>query len=90
MEDDRVNKNAGWKIVQSIGMELDAALAIAGGTFFSAGLTPDIVALQQANSVEWRNEWKEFFNSLNWYNSILETASILAGVLEEADYSKLR
>jgi DNA-binding transcriptional ArsR family regulator len=81
-------KNAGWKIVQSISMELDAALAIAGGSFLAVGVTPDIVALQQANSDEWKKEWKTFYDSMNWYSSVMETASILTGVLEEPDYSK--
>lgn len=88
MTETRELKNAGWKQVQSIGMELDAALAIAGGNFLIAGLTPEIVALAQANSEEWKNEWENFFGSMNWYSSVLETASILSGVLEEADYSR--
>lgn len=78
---------AGWKIIQSISMELDAALSIAGGHFLAAGLTPEIVALQQSNSVEWKKEWDVFFGSMNWYNSTMEYAAILAGVQNEADYS---
>lgn len=80
--------NAGWKVVQSIAMEMDAALAIAGGSFLSAGLTPDTLYLQQANSETWRSDWNDFFGSMNWYASILETLSVLTGELESNDYSR--
>lgn len=80
--------NAGWKVVQSIAMEMDAALAIAGGSFLSAGLTPDTLYLQQANSETWKSDWNDFFGSMNWYASILETLSVLTGELESNDYSR--
>jgi ArsR family transcriptional regulator len=79
---------AGWKIVESIGVELDAAIANASGTFLAAGITPELIALQQTSSDEWKNEFTELYGSMNWYSSVLETASILTGVLEEADYSQ--
>ncbi len=80
--------NAGWKVVRSIAMEMDAALAIAGGSFLSAGLTPDTLFLQQAISDDWKVEWDGFFGSMNWYASILETLSVLTGELEADDYSR--
>jgi len=85
-DDENVLPNAGWKVIQSIGMELDAAIAIAGGSFFGAGLTPEIAPLHET-SEEWQSQWKDFFGSMNWYSSVLETASFLSGMMEEADYS---
>ena len=82
------NKSAGWKIIQSICMELDAALTFAGGNYFAAGTTPELIPLRQANSDDWLKEWNTYYGDMNWFCSVLETASILAGVLEEADYSR--
>ncbi len=80
--------SGGWKLVQSIAMELDTALAIAGGRFMSGGLTPDVIPLRQANSPEWMKEWDDIYGSIHWYSSVLESAAILAGVLDESDYSR--
>jgi DNA-binding transcriptional ArsR family regulator len=85
-DDENGLPNAGWKVIQSIGMELDAALAIAGGSFMAAGLTSEIAPLQK-NSPEWQDGWKEFYGSMNWYSSVFESACILTGHLGEADYS---
>lgn len=85
----KVNPHAGWKVAQSMAMELDAALAIAGGSFLSAGLTPETLILHEANSENWISDWNSFFGSMNWYASILETLSVLTGGLEEVDYSRL-
>lgn len=88
MSESPEKKSAGWKIVQSICMELDAALTFAGGNYFAAGTTPELIPLRQANSDDWLKEWDIYYGDMNWFCSVLETASILAGVLEEADYSR--
>lgn len=77
----------GWKIVQSAAMEIDAALAIAGGSFPRAGLTADIKPLQDAPE-DWKALWSVFFKDMAWYSSILENTAVMAGVLDEPDYSR--
>ena len=77
----------GWKIVQSAAMEMDAALAIAGGSFPRAGLTADIKPLQDAPE-DWKALWSVFFKEMTWYSSILENIAVMAGVLDEPDYSR--
>ena len=77
----------GWKIVQSAAMEMDAALAIAGGSFPRAGLTADIKPLQDAPE-DWKALWSVFFKEMTWYSSILENIAEMAGVLDEPDYSR--
>lgn len=81
-------EKTGWKIVESIGLELDAAIAITGGTFLVGGITSEIMALQQTISADWQEEYSNLYGSMKWFCSVLETASILTGVLDEADYSR--
>lgn len=79
---------AGWKIVQSMPMELDAALGIAGGRFGAGSLSTGIVALRQSCPTDWMDEWPEFYGTMTWFANVLETASLVSGVLEESDYSR--
>jgi DNA-binding transcriptional ArsR family regulator len=79
---------AGWKIIQSICMELDAALTIAGERFIAARLTPEFNALAEAVPESWKVEYATFYEDMTWYGSCMEHAAILAGVLEESDYEK--
>ncbi|NLF50015.1 MAG: winged helix-turn-helix transcriptional regulator [Leptolinea sp.] len=79
--------NAGWKIVQSMPMELDAALGIAGRRFGAGSLSTGIVALRQSCPTDWMEEWHEFYGTMTWFANVLETASLVSGVLEESDYS---
>ncbi len=80
--------HTGWKITQSIAMELDTALAIAGGRFMAGGLPPEIMTLRQSCPDDWLEEWQEYFGSMNWFANVLETASMIAGALDESDYSR--
>ncbi len=80
--------NAGWKIVQSISMELDTAIGIAGGWLGAGSVSSEILELRQSCPSDWMEEWQEFYGSMPWFSSILETASVLSGVLEEQDYSR--
>jgi DNA-binding transcriptional ArsR family regulator len=83
------NQNhTGWKITQSISMELDVALSIAGERFIAARLTPEFNALAEATPPDWKSEYPVFFNDMSWYSSCMEYAAILAGVLDEPDYAK--
>jgi len=88
MDKGRMSSNSGWKITRSITMELDAALGIAGGSFLAGSITPNTQYLHQSVSSEWIEDWNTFFHPMDWFCSILETSAILAGVLDESDYSR--
>jgi DNA-binding transcriptional ArsR family regulator len=79
--------NYGWQIIRSATMDLDVGLAMAGGSFPRAGITSDILALQE-NPDDWKAEWQVYFGNMGWFSSVLEYAGFLAGVLDESDYSK--
>lgn len=77
----------GWQIVRSATMDLDVGLAMAGGSFPRAGITSDILALQEIPD-DWKAEWQVYFGNMGWFSSVMEHAGFLAGVLDEPDYSK--
>jgi len=81
------NNKFGWQIVRSATMDLDVGLAMAGGSFPRAGMTSDILPLQE-NPENWKVEWQVYFGNMGWFSSVLEYAGFLAGVLDEPDYSK--
>lgn len=78
-------KTNGWQIVRSATLDLDVGLAMAGGSFPRAGMTSDILPLQDTPE-DWKAEWGVYFGNMGWFSSVMENAGFLAGVLDEPDY----
>jgi DNA-binding transcriptional ArsR family regulator len=79
---------AGWKISQSIALELDAALAIGNGHLVAARMSPEFEELIHVVPTDWKSEWNELQGSLNWFHAVMEYAAVLSGVLDEGDYTR--
>jgi len=80
-------KKFGWQIIKSATLDLDVGLAMAGGSFPRAGITSDILALQDTPA-DWKEEWRFYFGDMGWFSSILEHAGFLADVMDEPDYAR--
>jgi ArsR family transcriptional regulator, arsenate/arsenite/antimonite-responsive transcriptional repressor len=79
------HSQAGWSLCQSIAAELDVYLGAVSGA--QAGLAvprpgPDHVA------PDWKAQWSEFLGRPRPFPGVLGTLAYLAGVEEEADYSR--
>lgn len=79
---------AGWTIGESIAMELDAALSIAGGYLWPGELRTESLGWLHALPADWQEQWPEFLGGLGGFVSLLETLAYLAGVILENDYSR--
>ena len=88
MQDLMYQNRPGWKITQSIAMEMDAALAIACGHLAAARMSPEFEAIHHSVPEDWKLEWEDIQSSVNWFNAVLEYAAVMSGVLEEADYTR--
>lgn len=75
-----------WAVGQSAPLELDHALAVAGGGYSPGALSPEHAALAQRLAPEWRAEWSRFLGAPRSAVGTLELAASLAGVLTAADY----
>ncbi len=81
-------ENGGWRIGQSIALELDVALMTASEFFIGANLSDEVLAFFQSVSSDWQKEYQELVGESRNFLAVLETAAYLAGSLFESDYSR--
>lgn len=81
--------NGGWRIGQSIGLELDVALMSASKYFIGANLSQDVMDFFQSVSAEWQEEYKALVGEPRNFQAVLEPAARLAGCLFDSDYSRV-
>jgi hypothetical protein len=80
-------ENGGWRIGQSIVMELDVALMAAGEDIIGANLSAEVMAFFQSVSTDWQDEYRALVGDSRNFLPVLETAANLAGTDFESDYS---
>ncbi len=81
-----MTERGGWRVEQSIAMELDMAITTVYGYFGIYGLTEDVAAMLQDCSKDWIAEGYQYIESGNRMISIMEIIARLCGVLLESDY----
>jgi DNA-binding transcriptional ArsR family regulator len=88
MQDQDTPSSAGWRIGESICLELDFALSAITGYFEDAILPEDLFTFLQRIPPEWKTELRALIGGSRGFYSILESGAYLAGVLTESDYSQ--
>jgi len=89
MKDMNNQVKGGWRIGQSIGLELDVALMSASKYFIGANLSEDMREFFQSVSSDWQEEYKALVGEPKNFMAIIEPAARLAGCLFESDYSRV-
>jgi DNA-binding transcriptional ArsR family regulator len=79
-------KSSGWVVGQSIMMELDFAITYTCGGIIAEVLSDEISELARSIPDDWRDELSGMLGKRHGLTSILESAALLAGVLEGVDY----
>jgi DNA-binding transcriptional ArsR family regulator len=87
-DQDTPPSSAGWRIGESICMELDFALSAIHGYFEDAILPEDLFAFLQSIPPEWKTELRALIGGSSGIYSILESGAYLAGVLTKSDYGQ--
>lgn len=85
-EEDQNMERLGWRVAQSIPMELDAALTTIYGYFGVSSLAEDVAEMVQACPEDWVEEGLKYLGSGKRIVSLMEMIAQLAGVLLESDY----
>ena len=88
MQDQDTPSSAGWRIGESICLELDFALSAITGHFEDAILPEDLFAFLQSLPPDWKTELRALIGGSRRFYSILESGAFLAGVLTGNDYSQ--
>jgi DNA-binding transcriptional ArsR family regulator len=88
MQNQDIPSSAGWRIGESICMELDLALSAITGQFEDAVLPEDLFTFLQSLPPDWKTELRALIGDSRGFYSILESGAVLADVLTESDYSQ--
>lgn len=83
-----VSQQWGWKVGRSIALELDVALSAFGGIVTDKELSGQAGELIAGVPEAWRAQWPELVGTPHRWVSMLGEVAVLAGVLEEEDYSR--
>ena len=89
MEDHGKGQNidkGGWRVAQSIAMELDMALTSVYDYFEISGLAEDVAAMVQSCPKDWVQEGFRYIGSGKRMISLMEMMAQLSGTLLERDY----
>lgn len=89
MQDNMRSAEAGWRVGESIAMELDMALAAAGGNIPPGGLSEEVAEIVLNLPEDWKEEWPELMGEKKGLRSVLELAAVLGEVLFEGNYSRV-
>jgi DNA-binding transcriptional ArsR family regulator len=79
---------AGWVVCESAALELDQALALAGGGYALGALSADDASLVTTIAPDWQADWQRFLGRPRGSVGLLEWAADLADVLGESDYGR--
>lgn len=78
----------GWKVGRSIALELDVALSAFGGIVTNEELSGQAGELIAGVPEAWRAQWPDLVGTPHPWVSMLADVAVLAGVLDEEDYSR--
>ena len=81
-------EGAGWRVGQSIVLELDVLLNTLNGYFLSEGLPDAYMSIIQSIPGDWLAELHELVGKQTGLISLLETAAMLVGSQFESDYGR--
>jgi DNA-binding transcriptional ArsR family regulator len=88
MQDNKILSGPGWRIGESICLELDIALSAVAGHFEESILPEDLFGFLQSIPTNWKSELRTLLGVTHGFYSILESLGFLAGVLTVRDYGQ--